>query len=324
MDGDRRQGVVTQPRPKRVMNCSIWGRKDGSGGRHRLGHWLGSMYSAHAREMRAAERGNWKYCGKRVGTGLDAFVEERSRQRIPTAETPTQKVAVSEIGGRRSLAFSERATHSDNKGKAKKSVQVRKVLITMQIEGFNHGIFVIWYIHLCHLATPRKFHLWRVQGKEDWKTWKSWETFPSLECLHVHRQVFFSQCMSTKSQLISSIKCILDAHNVNQWQRHLTCRSLKKTAPPDNLMEETLRHEEDLRFCPLKVRDRIFEESVARIVQHYNMCARRIVNPLASLLMKVTTESTSNEQKEKGENVQEADFCCPFDRLKVYIRWDVL
>ena len=49
------------------------------------------------------------------------------------------------------------------------------------------------------------------------------------------------------------------------------------------------------------------------------LCARRIVKPQASPLMKVTIEIQSLEQKERDVTVQESGLCCGCDRFQVDI-----
>ena len=76
--------------------------------------------------------------------------------RIPIAKAPTQKNAVSKEGGRRLLSNERRATSSDNKRKAKRSVRIQKAFLH---QGRDHShedhvadrgffirdIVIIWY-----------------------------------------------------------------------------------------------------------------------------------------------------------------------------------
>ena len=77
-----------------------------------------------------------------------------------TAKTPTQKVAVSKVGQVRPPSIEGRATLSVIKRKANRSVlnskgvfftktEVVRMKITLQVEGFIHGIITIWSTHTC-------------------------------------------------------------------------------------------------------------------------------------------------------------------------------
>ena len=80
---------------------------------------------------------------------------------IPTAQTPTQNVAVSQVGGRRSLALSERTLSLIKRKRQMEAFESRRCILregrnrvhdTLQIEEFILGIIIIWHTHPCQLA----------------------------------------------------------------------------------------------------------------------------------------------------------------------------
>ena len=90
--------------------------------------------------------------------------------RIPTANGPTQNVAVSKEGGR-PLALSERRL-SVSMGKRNRSVrnftegELIRMRITLQIEDFIRGIITIWFTRPCRSAKAMKIPSVKFAAKE--------------------------------------------------------------------------------------------------------------------------------------------------------------
>ena len=115
-------------------------------------------------------------------------------------KTPTQKVAVSKNRVETS-SIERRATFSDKKRRANKSVRVQKVSFFHKTRiqshedhvagrGFHSWHHCFWYTLLCRQAKPRKCHQLKLQGKEDGKKphCQQIRNLPSLKCLSFLRQ----------------------------------------------------------------------------------------------------------------------------------------